>query len=243
MRDRLIINALLTGRGNNTFKNKNITNILGKPLMYYPAVAAKNSKYISNFYCSSDDEMILNCASENGYIPIRRPDELALPSSQHVDAIKHAIKIMDEKRQYPDILIVLLCNNATVKTEWIDKSIEMILSDKKISSVCPAERDQDHHPFRAKTIDEKGCLRPFFDFKNKNVSTNRQDLSPCYFLCHNFWTLNIKESIEKENSGQPPWKFLGSNIRIIETHGCFDVHDKDDVIKTEKWLLENNIIL
>ena len=119
----------------------------------------------------------------------------------------------------------------------------MILSDKKISSVCPAERDQDHHPFRAKTIDEKGCLKPFFDFENKNVSTNRQDLSPCYFQCHNFWTLNIKESIEKENNGQPPWKFLGSNIRIIETHGCFDVHDKDDVIKTEKWLLENNIIL
>ena len=33
--------ALLTGRGNNTLKNKNILPVLGKPLLYYPAVAAR----------------------------------------------------------------------------------------------------------------------------------------------------------------------------------------------------------
>ena len=29
--------ALLTGRGNNTLKDKNILDILGHPVMYYPA--------------------------------------------------------------------------------------------------------------------------------------------------------------------------------------------------------------
>ena len=65
---------------------------------------------------------------------------------------------MNNLSMNPDILVVLLANNATVKSEWIDKSIEMILQDDTISSVCSAEIDQDHHPFRAKTIDENGNL-------------------------------------------------------------------------------------
>ena len=184
--------ALITGRGNNTLKDKNILSVLGNPLMHYPCIAAKNSKFINKFYASSDDGKILACAEKVGFKPIRRPPELALPTSQHVDAIRHAVKFMREKDGVdPDILVVLLANSATVKTEWIDESIKIILDDRTVSAVCPVEHDQDHHPFRAKTMDENGFLQPFFDFGGKNISTNRQDLSPCYFLCHNFWTLNV----------------------------------------------------
>ena len=33
--------ALLTGRGNNTLKDKNVLPVLGRPLCQYPAMAAK----------------------------------------------------------------------------------------------------------------------------------------------------------------------------------------------------------
>lgn len=45
--------ALLTGRGNNTLKDKNVLPVLGKPLLYYPAMAAKACPEISDFYVSS----------------------------------------------------------------------------------------------------------------------------------------------------------------------------------------------
>ena len=54
--------ALLTGRGNNTMKDKNVRLVLGKPLLYYPAMAAKSCDLITDFYVSSDDEKILNAA-------------------------------------------------------------------------------------------------------------------------------------------------------------------------------------
>ena len=37
------VNVLLTGRGNNTLKDKNVLDVLGKPVVYYPANACKKS--------------------------------------------------------------------------------------------------------------------------------------------------------------------------------------------------------
>lgn len=58
--------ALLTGRGNNTLKDK-MSCLFRKPLLYYPAMAAKSCKLITDFYVSSDDDKILNAAADCGY--------------------------------------------------------------------------------------------------------------------------------------------------------------------------------
>ena len=100
------IAALLTGRGNNTLKDKNVLPVLGKPLLYYPAMAAKTCNLITDFYVSSDDEKILKAASDCGYKKIVRPVELAAPTSQHVDAIRHALGVMKQDGVEPDILVV-----------------------------------------------------------------------------------------------------------------------------------------
>lgn len=47
--------ALLTGRGNNTLQDKNILDVLGHPVLYYPAHAARKCSLIDDWYCSSDD--------------------------------------------------------------------------------------------------------------------------------------------------------------------------------------------
>ena len=235
------IAALLTGRGNNTLKDKNILPVLGKPLLYYPAMAAKTCRGITDFYCSSDCDKILAAASDCGYKPIKRPTELALPTAQHIDAILHGLQVMKKDGVEPDILVVLLANSGTVKREWIQASVQMILDDPEISAACPVEKDQDHHPFRAKRLRKDGCLEPFFDFTGQTVSTNRQDLCDCYFFCHNFWTLNLKKTLYSNEPGQPPWGFMGNNIKPIVVEESFDVHDIEDIGKTEKWLKEQRI--
>mgnify|MGYP000296730057 FL=1 len=101
------IAALLTGRGNNTLKDKNVLPVLGRPLCQYPAMAAKNCRLITDFYVSSDDEKILSAAEEIGYKCIVRPARLALPTAQHVDAIIHALGVMKEDGCEPDILVVI----------------------------------------------------------------------------------------------------------------------------------------
>ena len=235
------IAALLTGRGNNTLKDKNVLPVLGKPLLYYPAMAAKTCNLITDFYVSSDDEKILKAASDCGYKKIVRPVELAAPTSQHVDAIRHALGVMKQDGVEPDILVVLLANSGIVKTEWIEESITQLLKDEALSASVPVLLEMDNHPYRSKRLREDGCLDTWFDFRGKNISTNRQDLPMNFVLCHNFWTLNLKNSLYSSTEGQQPWSFMGSNIKPIVVEESFDVHDEDDIRRTEKWLQEEGI--
>lgn len=233
--------ALLTGRGNNTLKDKNVLPVLGKPLLYYPAMAAKTCPLISDFYVSSDDEKILKAAEDCGYKRIVRPAELSLPTSQHLDAITHALSVMKDDGVIPDILVVLLANSGIIKTEWIEESIQYVLRDETISAAVPVLLEMDNHPYRSKRLREDGCLDTWFDFNGQHVSTNRQDLPKNYVLCHNFWTLNLSESLYSNTPGQLPWTFMGNKIKPIIVKESFDVHDEDDIKRTEKWLIEEGI--
>jgi CMP-N,N'-diacetyllegionaminic acid synthase len=229
--------ALITGKKNSTFIDKNIVPIKGIPLVAYPAITAKKSKYITDFFVSSDDDRILDICSKIGYRKIKRPEELCQPDSLHIDVIRHALDEIVFKDI--EILVVLMANSGTVKTEWIDDCIEKIFYDSSISSVVPVTQEQCRHPYRAKTLDNKGNLISFFNFGDKVISTNRQDLSPCYFLCHNFWVLNLKQ-IDFIN-GQQPWTFLGNKIKPYSVDSSFDVHGIEDIDKLETWLFFNKI--
>ena len=230
-------NVLLTGRGNNTLKDKNILDVLGKPVMYYIANSCKKATTTDNLYCSSDDDNILSIAEQLGYIPIKRPLELALPSAQHVDCILHGLKIMEENNDLPDILVVALANNITIKSGWVDDCVKMMQNDMSISCVIPVYKDNDHHPLRAKKIDENGNIQMYENVTGE-ISTNRQDLPPCYFVSHNIWVINTKFILSGEK-GQEPWSFMGNNIKPYVIEESIDIHDKIDLIVAKEWINEN----
>lgn len=232
------VTALLTGRGNNTLKDKNILDVLGKPVLYYPAHAARVAKGIDNYFCSSDDENILSESEKEGYERIVRPIELGAPTAQHVDVIMHALKEIESRAERPDILIVLLANNVTVKSEWIEECVEMMKKDMSISAVVPVYEDNDHHPLRGKkSVD--GRLQMYEENVSGKISTNRQDLPTCYFLSHNFWVLNVKTLLESDGVGQPPWNFMGENIAYIEIDESIDIHKEIDLLVAEHWIKNN----
>ena len=231
------INVLLTGRGNNTLKDKNILDVLGNPVMYYPANACKKATLTENLYCSSDDENILNVAENLGYTPIKRPLALALPTAQHIDCIIHGLQFMKANDDLPDILVVALANNVTIKSKWVDDCIRIMQGDMSISAVVPVYQDNDHHPLRAKKIDANGNIQMYEDVEGE-VSTNRQDLTPCYFLSHNIWVLNV-DSMLHSNGGQAPWSFMGNNIKPYIIEESLDIHQKTDLFLAKEWIINN----
>jgi CMP-N-acetylneuraminic acid synthetase len=232
------VTALLTGRGNNTLKDKNILDVLGKPVLYYIANSARKCPEITDWYCSSDDEKILSAAANIGYKKILRPKEFAQPTSQHIDAIKHALTIINSENNLPDICVVLLANNITIKTKWITDCIGKTKNDISISAVVPVYNDNDHHPLRAKSLNLDGTLSMYEKGISGKVSTNRQDLPSCYFLAHNFWVLNVKCLLSGE-SGQPPWEFMGNKIVPYEIEESIDIHNETDLYLAKEWIKKN----
>lgn len=236
MKENKTVVALLTGRGNNTLKDKNVLDILGHPVLYYPATAGNGCEYIDGYYCSSDDEKILKAAEESGYERIVRPAELAAPTAQHVDCIIHGLKEIRERGVNPDIIVVLLANNVTVKPEWITDCIDMMVANPSLTSVVPVYKDNDHHPLRAKSLNSDGLLEMYEKGVDKPLSTNRQDLPPCYFLSHNFWVLRTDYLDTDMSDGQQPWSFMGPSIAPYEIEESIDIHDEEDLVKAANWL-------
>ncbi|SFS97473.1 acylneuraminate cytidylyltransferase family protein [Sphingobacterium wenxiniae] len=234
-----IIVALIIGRGNNTLKNKNILPVMGRPLLQWGGLAAKFSNYIDYYYVSSDDDKILKVGEEIGFKSIKRPDELALPTSQSSDAVKHALNFIEGDIGKIDILIVIHANVGTITTQMLDSCIDLLMNNN-YTSVIPSHYKYEYHPRRAKRINADGTLGNFVGSDTEYISANRQELEPCVFFDHSFWVLDVKNGVKSEN-GQYPWPVMGNRIFPFITEGCFDVHDLDDLKRTEEWLIENGV--
>lgn len=233
------IYALLTGKGNSTLKDKNVLDVLGHPVRFYPAKAVCESHLITEKFCSSDDDRILYEAQKMSHIPIKRPKELAQPNSQHIDCILHALSIIQCTKELPEILVVTLANNVSIKTKWIDDCIQKMIDDASLTAVVPVYKDNDHHPLRAKTVGKNGLLQPYENNDNSFISTNRQDLPQCLFLAHNFWVLRTENVLKKTDQGQPPWRFMGDRIAYYLIDGSVDIHQEIDLYIAREWVRKN----
>ena len=216
--------ALLTGRGQNTFKNKNLKKIFNKPVLFYPCSEAKKSKYINDFFVSSEDKNILKTANKYGYKKILRPKNLSKPDTKHLYVLRHALKELNKIKIKPEILVVLLANAPIIKKKWIDDCISILKNNKNITSVVPVVKNNDNHPFRAKK-NVKGFLKSYI--KKNDASSNRQDLDSSYFLCHNFWVIKTREIFK--NEGDNPWNFMGKKVKSYEIKNSIDIHIREDL--------------
>ena len=73
-----MIPAILIGRGGSVgLPKKNVMPVLGRPLMAYPLLAAKNCKLIDKIYVSTDASEIKKVAKDLNAEIIDRPKNLA----------------------------------------------------------------------------------------------------------------------------------------------------------------------
>jgi len=232
-----VIVSLVIGRGGSSLKDKNILLVRGYPLILWTCAVAKRSRYINHYYCSSDNKAILNVCKKIDYIPIKRPKKLADANSQSCDAVRHAIVHIEKQlKKKIDILVLQHANVGTISENMIDNCIDLLKKNPKAHSVVPSHEKNEYHPFRAKFLDSNGFLTQVI---KKKASANRQDLDKVFFFDHSFWVINAKYARRKD--GQSPWDCMGKKIIPYETHGCFDVHSKEDLQATEEWLNANDI--
>tara|TARA_Y100000034_G_C6869001_1_gene396436 strand:+ start:885 stop:1541 length:657 start_codon:yes stop_codon:yes gene_type:complete len=119
-----IVSCITARGGSKGIPRKNIIDLDGKPLIWYPINASLNSN-VDETWVSTDDAEIKQVSKECGARVIDRPKELSGDIIMPDEALLHFADNVDF-----DILVFIQPTSPMIKSEYINKGIDMIKSEK-----------------------------------------------------------------------------------------------------------------
>ena len=109
--------------GSKGVHRKNLRLIGGTPLIAYPILAARECKYISDIYVSTEDEEIASVSKKYGAKIIPRPSHFATDTSLDIDVMRHVVEHLSDS----DDIVHLRATTPMVQPEVIDRAIQFFL--------------------------------------------------------------------------------------------------------------------
>lgn len=239
-----MIAALLLGReGSIGFPGKNTYPLLGRPLMVYPMLAAKNARHVDKVYISTDSARYKDIGRQYGLGIIDRPPELATKEALGEDAYAHGYRVIcDEmKKEGKDIelMVLLFCNAATLTPETIDKGIEVLTENPSFDSAVTVSCYNMWSPLRARKIKEDGLLHPFVPFETfgdpKTLNCDRDSQGDVWYADMSVSIVRPR-CLENLHEGLLPQKWMGQKIYPLKQWGGLDVDFEWQIPQVEFWL-------
>lgn len=161
--------------GSKGVKKKNIRLLDGEPLISYAINAAKESKLLTDFIVTSDDETIIKVA-ESYRSPCHKRDIKNAQDNSSIESVVFEVLNYLSDKKFD--LIILLQPTAPLRTgEDIDNVISMFLDDKMLNNVVSVIEMEDIHPARMYEVDYDQNLKPL---NVENEKKRRQNLSSVY---------------------------------------------------------------
>lgn len=180
MADKIKILAVVAARvGSKGVKNKNIRDLLGKPLIAYTIEQViKWGKY-EKFIVSTDSEKIRQLAIKYGAeSPFLRPAELATDTANKMDALRHAFSQAQKYySQRFDALLDLDATSPVRKVEDIEKIVRLY-KEKKPDCVFSVVRARRNPYFNLVEKQKDGTVK--LSKKIPCAVTRRQDAPQVY---------------------------------------------------------------
>lgn len=241
-----MILALLMGKNKSVgFPGKNTYPVLGRPLMSYPLAAAMASRHIDDTYITTNDEAIKRIGLELGAKIIDRPEELCTPQALGEDVYVHAHRwLRDHLSDEIELLVLLMCNAATVTTPLIDEGIRILRSDSAIDSAVSVSRYNMWSPVRARKIDAEGLMQPFVPFElignSYKISCDRDSQGDVWFADMGVSVVRPR-CLENLKDGLLPQRWMGKKIYPLKQWGGFDVDYEWQIPTLEYWLKQHAI--
>jgi CMP-N,N'-diacetyllegionaminic acid synthase len=224
--------ALIPARGGSKgLPRKNIIDLCGRPLLGWPVMAAKHSRYVDRIVVSTDDAEIAAIARQQGAeVPFLRPEALAADDTGSYVVIEHALSVLQDRGEIFDYLILLEPTSPLTEAGDIDKALEMLDSRRDLAdSIVGVSRVEAAHPVFDVVIGENGLIKPWLggDFS----VFRRQDISELYFLDGSLYASDVAILL-KENG------FYHDRTLpyVTSKWQAFEVDDKIDLIIVEALL-------
>ena len=244
-----MIAALLLGRGGSRgLPGKNTREVLGRPMMAWPLIAARDAGSVDRVYVSTDDEEIAAIGGEYGAELIERPPELCTPEALGEDAYRHGFEVIRERLaeegEEVEMLALLFANAPTVSAELIDRGVEILRADESLDSAVTVSRYNMWSPLRARRLEPDGTLQPFVPFETfgdpATLNCDRDSQGDVWFADMGLSVVRPR-CLEKMEEGLLPQKWMGQRIAPIESWGGCDVDYEWQIPGVEFWLRDHGI--
>ena len=174
--------------GSKGLPNKNILDLLDKPLIAWSIEHAKKSKYIDSCVVSTESEEIKTKAIKyGGKVNSLRPNELSTDIASTNSVVEYEINSLDEEF---DIVLLLQPTSPLRLSTDIDKALELMI-DKGASSVVSAVKT-NHPPEWTFKLNSQNKIE---DSDKLNKFKRRQDIKKSYQLNGSIYATNIDDFI------------------------------------------------
>ena len=176
--------ALIPARGGSKgIPGKNISPLLGHPLIAYSIAAALASRCISRTIVSTDSEEIAEISKRYGAeVPFIRPAEFSTDMSTDRDFLVHAIDWLAENESaQPDYIVHLRPTSPLREFEVIDEAIRLLRKTAAATSLRSAHL-ASKTPYKWFQMDDSGYfkgIRPD-DLRPEYYNLPRQSFPPVY---------------------------------------------------------------
>src|SRR5262249_16732598 len=159
---RMIV-AILIGREESTgFPGKNVKDLVGRPMVAWPLLAAKKTPEVGRIYVSTDSPRIKQIGAEFGARIIDRPRHLATKEALGEHAFQHAHEVVKaelySEGKAPELYVLLMANAPTVSAEQLRAGISVLRSHPEYDSAVTVSCYNMWSPLRARRIGEDGLL-------------------------------------------------------------------------------------
>jgi N-acylneuraminate cytidylyltransferase/CMP-N,N'-diacetyllegionaminic acid synthase len=166
--------------GSKGVKNKNLRELLEKPLIAHSILQAKASKLFDVIAISSDSDEILRVAKEYGadYV-IKRPNELATDTAAKLPVIQHCVKEVEQLSNLQfDIMTDFDATSPLRTIEDIQNAIDILERHQDASNLITATNARRSPYFNLVEEDENGYVH--ISKALKETVVRRQDAPKTY---------------------------------------------------------------
>ena len=174
--------AIIAARsGSKSIKDKNLSLINKKPLLYWIIKKALLSKYLDKVFVSTDSTKYKNLSIKYGAeCPILRPKKISKDNSTEMDYILHTLNYFSKNENFkPDYIVRLQPTSPFQIVSDIDNSIKKIVSDPSASSIQVIS-EASKNPIKALKKYNKRFVKPYYGKKSNNV-LNRQGIVRAFY--------------------------------------------------------------
>jgi hypothetical protein len=246
---RLMTAALVIGReGSQGFPGKNTHPVVGRPLVAYPLMAARDAESVDQVYLSTDSQPLMEIGREHGASVIQRPAHLASAAALGEDAFVHGYEVIRNQLGRTGVrleqVVLLFANAATVTAELIEDGIATLRAHPEFDSAFSVSRYNMWSPLRARRIAADGLLEPFVPFEvfgnPATLSCDRDSQGDVWFADMGLSVVR-PHCLEHIADGLLPPKWMGRRIAPLKQTGGLDVDYEWQIPLVEHWLRSRGV--